>query len=314
MTLLKRLAQDEATRRAVDVVEEIAPALRTRQDSPRFTSSLQTDFEERRSLPHSQRWAVAGIGVWFPATGEDAVAAAFISVFGYKRRAAPLSEVSPHLADIVANALDLPADSGQLELVAVEPPREHGGPSSPIQATTSGTLGFRVNSPDEGSCILTAGHVVKKHLGRRVGDNHEREIGTVISRDCPSINPPGTDCVDFGLIRLVESYDAGGGPAYGKPPSEIKKRADVTMYGRFNTRSGWIEAICQSYVGALETHGDWAEVIRVYPRLSLHGESGSPVLLSESSEALGHVIGGGTEYTIVQDLEFLLETTRCGLA
>jgi hypothetical protein len=94
----------------------------------------------------------------------------------------------------------------------------------------------------------------------------------------------------------------------------VEKRADVTMYGRFKTKSGWIEAVCQSYIGAKETHGDWAEVIRIYPRISAHGESGSPVLLSDTSEALGHVVGGGREYTIIQDLDFLLETIGYDLA
>ena len=306
MALLERLVRDASINQALAVVDEYSPAVRSRRLE---AVAGRSQSQLRASGP---RWAVAGLGVWFPPDESVTRAAAFVNLRGYEGRSLPLAQVVPNLDPLVRRHFDFPGPD-ILEIVAVQPVRQHGGPSGPIQATTAGTLGFRVMA-DGGAAILTAGHVVRNHLDRSVHEPRGSEIGTVIRRDCPSLNTPGSDCTDTGVIRLGQDYDASQGPAYSPPPVTIPKRADVTVYGRFATRRGWIEAVCQSWIGASEDYGDWAEVIRVRPRVSVHGESGAPVVLSSSGEALGHIVGGGNDYSIVQDLDYQLDKMNVQLA
>ena len=192
-------------------------------------------------------------------------------------------------------------------VLPIPPPKPQFTPGEVVNAAGSqGTLGARVTLSDGRDAILTAGHVAD--AGTVVSDAQNRLGDTVISISPTRAQPKAIVAdvavvvphlpVAFGLTNPV-----GG---IGEPEGG----SSVTM-------TGGTSGVCHARVrGALryawdpDTPGQWGEAFETFGAFSAKGDSGAPVVLSDTDRLVGHLVGvSGTFCSYIQDIDYQLQAT-----
>ena len=167
--------------------------------------------------------------------------------------------------------------------------------------------------------ILTAGHVAYMQ-GRDIYSGNTL-VGSVVFTVDPRKAKLGTDeCADVAVVkiddnsRLLESHTIhinGSAPAKkgGKLVKYCSHSQDPISYSAptdIHAIAPWI-ACRQVLVGM------WKDIIMTDRPISQSGCSGAPVLLENTNQIVGHVVGGTQDRTYIQKIHCQLDASECTL-
>lgn len=257
---------------------------------------------------------VYGYGLWATERTTRAIAPAlFVQPGLAPRGGAPLS-VTP-LASILRRVdpeVVIPAGTVAIPL----PPTQlhHGESATPGQRVFIGsrvaTLGLEVVAQGSDNAILTAGHAsppVPIHgnapsgansLGPIVRDRDGDAIGRVIYATELKCVAQGKATVDVAVINLI-SWNSRR-TVQGLQIETAKELDDVKLADKVS----WIRGISPSF--AYNRHqGSWGNVAITASGISTEGDSGA-LVVRPSGGVVGHIVGGCSAYSLVQDAEYVL--------
>jgi hypothetical protein len=167
-----------------------------------------------------------------------------------------------------------------------------------------GTCGVEVLTSSGERAVLTAGHVATT-VGSPVSVGSDI-AGVVILADYLALHSPDEIVADVAIARLEANVTvASSRPVTG--PGTAKQFDNVVSDGQYGTRRGWVRSVVTSF--ALHSNvGCWGEILITDRAISDPGDSGAAVYLDDDSgTVIGHVVAGaGTAYTLIQDINYIL--------
>jgi hypothetical protein len=195
-------------------------------------------------------------------------------------------------------------------LLAVPSPEPQFAPGQRAQcAGRQGTFGAWVRNSAGERRILTAGHVVTG-VGAIV---HDARGGTaqVEAFEDPAMSPPDLPVADLAVLNVLSGVDRSGGNWTG-PPQVARGGEPLTGYGaQSRTTHGEVLAFC-TFCAVPRMGGQWSNTYMTQASMSVGGDSGGPVVHSDTGSIVGHIVGGAEDLTTwVQEIDYQL--TRFGL-
>ena len=167
------------------------------------------------------------------------------------------------------------------------------------------TLGADVYISEGRVGVLTAGHIASP-IGEAILTESGNLIGEVVFTESPGMPPVLVAHADVAVVEvhdLNRHQERGLKPGFQPQPGERETVAMIHADGRrietsISTAAEWIYSP--------ELGGRWGEVYLTDEVISDEGDSGAPVVISDTS-VIGHVVGVIPDLgTLVQDLEYQL--------
>jgi hypothetical protein len=264
---------------------------------------------ERLLSPDTPRFGVFGAGLF--RLGDEFVPAVFVmpELVGLSDK--PAIEVFNPARDLPARSLirhlELEIPAGGV-LVGLPQPIENG---ISVQCDMRGTIGAAVTLADDSSGVLTAGHVGKTVGAPATVDG--RPIGTVTYSNHRALHQSPEASADVAVISLSNEGRTGLSlPVFqglGSATQLARVRA-LTSSGT-NPNGDFVRAIQERF--ALDELGEWQDVALVDAAISIGGDSGAAVV-NDANEVIGQIVGGHPPaYSLVQDMELLLQDANVSL-
>jgi hypothetical protein len=177
------------------------------------------------------------------------------------------------------------------------------GPTGP------GTFGARVRSNGVDS-LLTAGHVAPVGGGTPVYDSASNLVGKVALRMCcdfdgagaavaPNSDVPDVAVIELSILDHVTSVTKQG---------VARIRDIVTAHGSVTSgKRSELSTVATAFAGP--GSANWGEAMLTQFAISARQDSGAPVV-NASGELIGQVVGGYPGvYSVIQDIDYLLNAT-----
>lgn len=196
-------------------------------------------------------------------------------------------------------------------IVALPPPHAQCAAGSEIAAGASrGTLGVRVTRANGRTAALTAGHVARS-VGDAVACGSGDALGTVVLSDDPTKHEAHAPSPDVAVIATGRRLAAGDVLVRGT--AAVHGGESVTSVGARTTDT----TIVQGLLGALwdgTLPGTWGPSFMTAAPVSVRGDSGAPVLLTDSDRLVGHIVAGSSGVTsFIQLIDYILAASGCTL-
>lgn len=174
---------------------------------------------------------------------------------------------------------------------------------------TRGTFGARVTVNGR-EAILTAGHVADK--GQVVRDAEDRK-GTVSYSISPTRTATGEVVADVAVV--VPHLDGAWEQALDYADlGDVTGGSSVTMFGAESGKCTDRIWIVGWFVWGDNAPGQWKDVAVTTQVISEQGDSGAPVVLEDSDDLVGHLVGAVPgKGSLVQDIDCWLEATGATL-
>lgn len=172
--------------------------------------------------------------------------------------------------------------------------------------TSHGRCGVEVVIRSTGErAVVTAGHVAHPK-GAFVMAN-DRAIGRVVYADYLAAHQSTETIADVAVVKLEEGV-AVSNTRIISGAGAGKKLDLVVADGGQGSKEARILGLMESF--ALKRGvGCWGQVLITDRAISISGDSGTPVYLSDGSgTVIGHVVAGhSAAYTIIQDIDYILQ-------
>jgi hypothetical protein len=206
---------------------------------------------------------------------------------------------------------NLDIQPGDAVVIGLPAPLAEVGPRDPAFCNgPPGTFGARVTTSNGQRGILTAGHVAP-NIPTGAYTNGPSHVGTVTQRHDIVYLPAGHAGIDVAVVELPPFVQDTGSIR----PSSMTPRAgqiwdQVIGHGAKSPGAqGMVLSAGKPFAGPSRRHGHWDEALLIQPAISAGGDSGGMVLLANTGELVGHVVGGFPGvYSIAQDAQAQLRS------
>lgn len=252
-----------------------------------------------------------GVGYYISERGEDPRPTLFASLQVAGRIAEPVTQSEEILQTI--RKLRFPTYVETFQVIGqpnFEP--QCCGPGGRVATPgNSATLGCRTVIEKNTSAITTAGHGAQ--VMQSVVKVNSVRIGQVASTSYPAAAPVGSACADIAIIRLDKSHTDGAGLTFTKAAAAIEEN-DLIVHTPNGSHRCWVQAAMPSLVYNRKM-GKWGQILQTNRPVSNKGDSGSPVELADDTGSstghtvVGHIVGGSTAQSLIQDVDYQL--TEC---
>lgn len=207
----------------------------------------------------------------------------------------------PALADLLRSVGSIPPVD--VSVVGIKPPVDQ---YESIQGDMRGTVGLPVQLSDGSPGVLTAGHVARKkdtsvELGCGIS-------GRVAFSDHRYNHKDGAACADVAAIRLEPNWRSRARVPSDLRMGEIRHLRTLSPINLSGTgEGGRVVRFAGPEFFVAEDEGAWGDFIFVDP-ISVSGDSGS-LAIAQNGLIAGQVVGGATDYSIVQAIDYLVNAT-----
>lgn len=257
------------------------------------------------SRPFSVEYGVWGVGL-FATNNKVVVPAVFVDGGASisSLAAHPLTEYPQAVAAIAAAfGQSLPWQDA-VRAVPVSPMQFQADAGDYVKAGMQGQLGVPVQWAGKRG-FLTAGHVGKA-IKTAAYDSTGLHLGTVVFVRAP---PPGrTPSPDIAVIEIGASIPCGNKLGITSPAKAGPQDA-VTVHARSGPKKASIAAF-SSYVYLKKSNVTVSDVYQTNNGVTVGGDSGGPVLTAKGAHIIGHIVGGGSATSCIQELDHQLNAIR----
>jgi hypothetical protein len=205
-------------------------------------------------------------------------------------------------------------------IAGISEPRPHFGASGAATCRdlfTSGILGVAVSTQGGDPGILTAGHVAYMQ-GRKVHSGDALVGSVVFTMDPTKAKSEMDECADVAVVKLDENsrlFESHNIQITECAPA--KKGDKLVKYcshdrdpNSYRTPTD-IHAIAPWLCCKQVLVGMWKDIIMTDRPISQPGCSGAPVLLENTKQIVGHVVGGTQDRTFIQRIDCQLDAAKC---